>query len=42
MARAASLRRRATTTAAGWIVGLLIFFPILWMVVTSFKTELEA
>ena len=42
MARAASLRRRATTTAAGWIVGLLIFFPILWMVVTSFKTELDA
>jgi sorbitol/mannitol transport system permease protein len=42
MARAASLRRRATTTVAGWIVGLLIFFPILWMVVTSFKTELDA
>jgi sorbitol/mannitol transport system permease protein len=42
MARAASLRRRTTTTAAGWIVGLLIFFPILWMVVTSFKTELDA
>jgi sorbitol/mannitol transport system permease protein len=42
MARASSLRRRATTTAAGWIVGFLIFFPILWMVITSFKTELEA
>jgi sorbitol/mannitol transport system permease protein len=25
-----------------WIVGLLIFFPIFWMVLTSFKTELEA
>jgi sorbitol/mannitol transport system permease protein len=42
MARAASLRRRTATTAAGWIVGFLIFFPILWMVLTSFKTELEA
>jgi len=42
MARASSLQRRVTTTAAGWIVGFLIFFPILWMVITSFKTELEA
>jgi sorbitol/mannitol transport system permease protein len=42
MARAASLRRRTATTATGWIVGFLIFFPILWMVLTSFKTELEA
>ncbi|MBX2832775.1 MAG: carbohydrate ABC transporter permease [Rhodospirillales bacterium] len=25
-----------------WIVGLLIFFPIFWMVLTSFKSELEA
>src|SRR5467141_5154583 len=42
MARAASLRRRTATTAAGWIVGFLIFFPILWMILTSFKTELDA
>jgi len=42
MARAASLQRRTVTTASGWIVGFLIFFPILWMVLTSFKTELEA
>src|SRR6516164_11167777 len=42
MARASSLQRRVTTTAAGWIVGFLIFFPILWMIITSFKTELEA
>ena len=42
MARASSLQRRVTTTAAGWIVGFLVFFPILWMVLTSFKTELEA
>ena len=29
-------------TAAAWLVGFLIFFPILWMILTSFKTELEA
>ena len=42
MARAASLRRRSVTTATAWLVGFLLFFPILWMVLTSFKTELEA
>jgi sorbitol/mannitol transport system permease protein len=29
-------------TAAAWFVALLVFFPILFMVVTSFKTELQA
>ena len=42
MARAHSLRRRSLTTAAAWVIGFVIFFPILWMVLTSFKTELEA
>ena len=28
--------------SAAWLVGFLLFFPILWMVLTSFKTELEA
>ena len=42
MARAHSLRRRSLTTAAGWLVGVLLFFPVFWMVLTSFKTELEA
>jgi sorbitol/mannitol transport system permease protein len=42
MARAHSLQRRSITTAAAWFFGLLLFFPILWMAVTSFKTELEA
>lgn len=42
MARAVSLRRRTVTTAAAWVCGFVIFFPILWMFVTSFKTELEA
>jgi sorbitol/mannitol transport system permease protein len=42
MARAHSVRRKTVITAASWLAGLIIFFPILWMVVTSFKTELEA
>jgi sorbitol/mannitol transport system permease protein len=42
MARAHSVQRRALTTVAAWLVGFIIFFPILWMVLTSFKTELEA
>jgi sorbitol/mannitol transport system permease protein len=42
MARAVPVRRMALMTAAAWLVGILIFFPILWMILTSFKTELEA
>ncbi len=26
----------------GWLVALIIFFPIFWMILTSFKTEIEA
>ena len=33
---------RLTMTVLAWIVGLLIFFPILWTVLTSFKSELDA
>jgi sorbitol/mannitol transport system permease protein len=42
MARAQALRRRTITTVLAWLIGFLIFFPILWTVITSFKTELEA
>jgi sorbitol/mannitol transport system permease protein len=42
MARAVSIRRRMLTSAVAWILGFLIFFPILWTILTSFKTELEA
>src|SRR5246127_5550928 len=42
MARIATQRQVAISTAAAWLVGFLIFFPILWMILTSFKTELEA
>ncbi|ETW12452.1 ABC transporter permease [Roseivivax marinus] len=42
MARAVTPRRKALTTLAAWAVGLLIFFPILWTILTSFKTEAQA
>ena len=42
MARAIPPRRKAINTAVAWIIGLAIFFPILWTVLTSFKTEAEA
>lgn len=42
MARAVTTQRKALNTAIAWGVGLLIFFPILWTILTSFKTEAEA
>ncbi len=42
MARAHSPRRLWLTTIAAWFVALLIFFPVLWMILTSFKTEASA
>jgi len=42
MARTATTRQVAISTVAAWVCGFLIFFPILWMVLTSFKTELDA
>lgn len=42
MARAVSTRRKTISTIAAWAVGLLIFFPILWTILTSFKTEAQA
>lgn len=42
MARAISQRRRLAFTTLAWLIGLLIFFPILWTVLTSFKSEGEA
>jgi len=42
MARKVSTSRTAAVTAIAWAVGLLIFFPILWTVLTGFKTEGEA
>ncbi|NGO51506.1 carbohydrate ABC transporter permease [Allomesorhizobium camelthorni] len=42
MARAVSTRRKAAFTAAAWLVAFVIFFPILYTILTSFKTEPEA
>jgi sorbitol/mannitol transport system permease protein len=42
MAQRHSLRRKLLTTIVAWAVGFLIFFPILWTILTSFKTEAEA
>ncbi len=37
-----SMRQTVGVTILGWAVGLILFFPIGWMVLTSFKTEIEA
>src|SRR4051795_9410732 len=42
MARIATRQRVVVSTIGAWFFGFLIFFPILWMVLASFKTELEA
>jgi sorbitol/mannitol transport system permease protein len=42
MARMVPRRQVAISTVGAWLAGFVIFFPILWMVLTSFKTELEA
>lgn len=42
MARAVTTSRKTFNTALAWAIGLLIFFPILWTILTSFKTEGQA
>ena len=42
MARAVSTRRKIGFTAVAWVLAFLIFFPILYTVITSLKTEQEA
>jgi sorbitol/mannitol transport system permease protein len=42
MARAATTQRKVTVTIVAWIVALIIFFPILWTILTSFKSEGDA
>jgi len=42
MARAVTNRHRVIATVAAWIVALVIFFPILYTLITSVKTEPEA
>lgn len=42
MARTVSNRSKWIFTILAWGVALIIFFPILWMIITSFKTEADA
>ena len=42
MARKQTKTNRILWTIAAWSIALLIFFPILWTIITSFKTEAEA
>ena len=42
MARQVSPAYKVSMTVIAWVVAFLIFFPIFWMIITSFKTELEA
>ena len=42
MARSVTPRRKLLNTTFAWAIGLLIFFPILWTILTSFKTEAQA
>jgi sorbitol/mannitol transport system permease protein len=42
MARAVSTKRKVTFTVLSWLVALFIFFPILYTIITSLKTESEA
>ena len=42
MARAITLRRKIINTSMAWLVGFIIFLPILWIAVLSFKTEGDA
>jgi sorbitol/mannitol transport system permease protein len=42
MARAVPLQRRLFFTVLAWSIAFVIFFPILWTVLTSFKSEGDA
>ena len=42
MARSVTIGTRLGWTALAWLVALMIFFPIFWTILTSFKTEAEA
>ena len=42
MARSVTLKRMTINTVIAWTIGLIIFFPILWVFVLSFKAEGDA
>ncbi len=42
MARSKSTARKAMVTVLAWAIGVLIFFPIFWIVILSFHSEGDA
>ena len=42
MARKTSRRRQITFAIIAWVIGILMFFPILWTAIAAFKTETDA
>ncbi len=40
--RQRELLKHRIRAALAWVIACLMFFPILWMILTSFKTELQA
>jgi sorbitol/mannitol transport system permease protein len=42
MARSISYQRKTLNTLVAWSIGFVIFFPILWTILTSLKTEAQA
>ena len=42
MARAVSKRTKVLNTTVAGALGFLLFFPILWIIILSFKTEEDA
>ncbi|NRA85921.1 MAG: carbohydrate ABC transporter permease [Rhizobiales bacterium] len=42
MARKITIQHQLGFTLLAWFLGLLMFFPIFWMILTSFKTEIDA
>lgn len=42
MARAVPLKNKVLNSLVAWSIGIVVAFPIIWMVLTSFKTEPQA
>lgn len=42
MARNPSAQRKLLMTVLGWSIALVLFFPVLWTILTSFKTHADA
>ena len=42
MARETATRQKLITSIIAWLVAIVIFFPILWIIVLSFKSEGDA